>query len=191
MLARSDPSGAPRRRWRGAALLASAMLAAGCAAWRGPVATLPLQRAWVDDALVEYVTTDVSAAAMAHAMGANHVPRLADALPAPAGRAAPGTSLLERVYVFPGGEQIGVFQSAPLPAGAANTDRTYSPLWRVVMVHWLKPEARRELRSQEAILDAEYRGDWRLTLSDVVVNCPVVRAADGSALSGMPAARAR
>lgn len=186
--ARSEPPGRLRRRWLGAALLGGALLAAGCAAPRAPLATLPLQRAWVDDALVEYVTTDVSDAAMAREMGANFVPRLADALPAPAGRAAPGTSLLERAYVFPAGEQIGVFQSAPLPAGAANADRAYSPLWRVVMVHWLKPGARRELRSQEAILDAQDRGELRLTLSDVVVNCPVVRAGDGSALRGMPGA---
>ena len=41
---------------------------------------LPLNRAWVDGRSVEYVTTDISDAAMAKAMGANHVPRLAEAI---------------------------------------------------------------------------------------------------------------
>jgi len=54
--------------------------------------------------------TDISDAGMAREAGANFVPRLALAIPAP-GR----PSLVERVYKFPGKEQISVFQSAPLP----------------------------------------------------------------------------
>lgn len=104
---------------------------------------LPLSRAWVDGQQVEYVTTDISDAAMAQMMGANHVPRLADAL-----QAAPGPSLLERVYEFPRDEQISIFQSAPAPVGAGNRDRNYSPLWRVVLVHWRSRARMRVLRSE-------------------------------------------
>lgn len=76
-------------------------------------------------------------------------------------RAAPGPgrpSLVERVYKFPQGELISVFQSAPLPTGGANADRIYSRLWRLVMVRWLQPAAVRELRSEEEILAAQDRG---------------------------------
>ncbi len=59
------------------------------------VVAVAVSRAWVDGRAVDHITTDVSDAATARAMGANHVPRLADALPF-SGRPA----LLERVYAF-------------------------------------------------------------------------------------------
>ncbi|MBK7719605.1 MAG: hypothetical protein IPJ36_12605 [Simplicispira sp.] len=59
---------------------------------------------------------------MAQAAGANYAPRLAGAVGA-TGR----SSVLERVYKFPAGEQISIFQSAPLPAGSANAVAAYSP----------------------------------------------------------------
>ena len=93
---------------------------------------LPLSRAWMDGQTVEYITTDISDAAMASMMGANHVPRLRDALGLQGGK-----SLVVRVYKCPGAEQISVFQSAPSPIGPDNRDRAYSPLWRVVEVRWV------------------------------------------------------
>lgn len=141
------------------------------------VVAVAVSRAWVDGRTVDYITTDVSDAAAARAMGANHVPRLADALPLP-GRPA----LLERVYAFAGGEQISIFQSAPTPAGANNTDRAYTPLWRMVAVRWVRPDRVRELKSEEELLAAEERGDVTLELTDTVVNCPVLRSADGTPL---------
>jgi len=141
---------------------------------------MPLNRAWIDGRIVEYVTTDISDPAMAKALGVNSVPRLADAVAAP-----PGRSVLERVYKFPNDEQISVFQSAPLPIGPDNRDRNYSPLWRMVLVHWIRPEAVRELKSEEALLAAEERKDLSLEVTDIVVNCPVVRGSDGAALRGV------
>lgn len=141
---------------------------------------LPLSRAWVNGHVVEYVTTDISDLSMAQMMGANYVPRLANTL-----RAAPGTSALERVYKFPGNEQISVFQSGPSPVGAGNQDRSYSPLWRVVMVHWRDPARTRELKSEEELLTAEEKGDLTLEITEIVVNCPVTRAGAGQALRGV------
>ncbi len=140
---------------------------------------LRLQRAWVDGKQVEYVSTDVSDPGAAQQNGINYVPRLADAIPADGRK-----SLVERVYKFPKGEQISVFPSAPAPAGGANTDATYSPLWRLVMVTWLKPEKTRELKSEEELLAAEERGEISLRVTNIVANCPIVRAADGSRLAG-------
>jgi hypothetical protein len=141
---------------------------------------LPLSRAWVDGRRVEYVTTDISDAGMAQMMGANHVPRLADAV------AAPGRpSLLERVYKFEKGEQISIFQSGPSPTGGSNADKAYSPLWRVVMVRWLKADKVRELRSEEQLLAAVDKGELALTVTGIVVNCPITRGADALALRGV------
>ena len=133
--------------------------------------TLTVKLAWVDGRNVEYLSTDTSDAGVATAEGINHVPRLADAL-----NKQPGVkSLLERVYAFPGREQIPVFQSAPLPAGPTNTDRSYSPLWRMVVVKWQPKAVVRVLRSEEDILQAQDAGDVALTVTDVVINCPVLR----------------
>lgn len=175
----------PRPRALGStvALLACLMVLAGCAistfdAGRRET-VLPLHRAWVDGHLVEYVTTDVSDAAMARAAGVNHVPRLRDALPAP-GR----PSVVERVYKFAGQEQISVFQSAPRPAGGDNADAGYSPLWRLTWVRWALGAVVRELKSEEELLAAQDQGLLTLELTDIVVNCPVTRSADGRRLQG-------
>ena len=173
--------------WRGAvgkvALVVTAFLA-GCSA---PIqlshrteAVLPLNRAWMGGHVVEYVTTDISDPAMAKALGVNSVPRLADAV-----SAAPGHSVLERVYKFPNNEQISVFQSAPAPAGPDNRDPNYSPLWRMVLVRWLRADAIHELKSEEELLAAADRGDLELKVTAIVVNCPVVRGSNGDALRGV------
>lgn len=169
-------------RW--ACIFATTLLFCACAA---PVfdagrteTVLPLHVAWFEGERVEYVTTDISDSAMAVEEGANYVPRLSDAIGGPGQK-----SLVERVYVFSKAEQIGVFQSTPRPTGGHNADLGYSPLWRVVRVHWLKPEARRELKSEEAILQSADRGEVRLEITHIVVNCPVIRSIDRQALKGV------
>jgi hypothetical protein len=141
---------------------------------------LPLSRAWIDGRVVEYVVTDASDLAMARMMGINHAPRLALAA-----KAAPGTSVLERVYKFPQGEQISVFQSAPKPVGPESQDKSYSPLWRMVYVTWAGTAKVRELKSEEEILAAEERKELVLEVTDIVVNCPVTRGPAGQALKGV------
>jgi hypothetical protein len=162
----------------------AAALLAGCASPFFDVGrtetVLPVSRAWIDKSVVEYVTTDVSDLGMAQMTGANYVPRLRNAI------AKPGNpSLLERVYKFPGAEQISIFQSAPWPAGAANADASYSPLWRVTLVHWAKKVKPVELKSEEELLAAQEKGLLVLVETDIVVNCPVTRAANGQYLLGV------
>jgi len=170
------PPGRAVLAWGAAALLLSA-----CSSFdAGRTETvLRLQHAWVDGRQVAYISTDISDAGAARQNGVNHVPRLADALPAD-GR----PSLVERVYKFPQGEQISVFPSAPRPAGGANADTGYSPLWRLVMVTWLRPERAHELKSEEDVLAAQERGDVALRVTNIVANCPIIQAADGSRLTG-------
>jgi hypothetical protein len=134
--------------------------------------TLPLQTAWFEGRKVRYVTTDVSDADVARAKGANFVPRLRDLV------VAPGNPLrgmpVERVYSIEGYVQPTVFPSVPSPVGAGSTSRAYSPLWRMVKVVWQPGRTPRELRSEESVLDAEERGDVKLVLTEVILNCPVV-----------------
>jgi hypothetical protein len=146
-----------------------------------PTVALVLHKAWFEGREVGYVTTDVSDADMARQMGANHAPRLAAAA-APAG-SPPGTrTATERVYKFAGGEQINIFPSAPQPIGPTSANRAYSPLWQVVLVRWAPGRTPQLLRSEEALLAAAERGDVALTVTPVVVNCPVVIDADGRPL---------
>lgn len=135
-----------------------------------PEVVLPLNGAWVDGRKVDYITTDVSDAGMARMAGANFVPRLADAIPK-----AGQPSVLERVYKFPDGEQISIFQSAPTPAGPSNADKSYSPLWRIVLVKWRNSDRVRELKSEEELLAAEDKGEVTLNVTQVVANCPIIR----------------
>lgn len=162
--------------------IASVVLLIGCAGPRFDArrteTVLPLHRAWVDGRQVEYITTDISDGAMAEAAGVNHVPRLRDAI-------AARPSVLERVYKFSQGEQISIFQSAPRPVGAANTDRSYSPLWRLVLVTRTTHDPGPELTSEEELLAAEEKGLVSLEVTDIVINCPVTRAVGGGGLAGV------
>lgn len=141
--------------------------------------TLPREQAWVDGKRVEYVTTDISDAAMAAQAGINHVPRLAGAV------GAGSASLTERVYKFADGAQVSVFASGPAAVGAARPDPNYSPLWRLVLVHWKPGKSRHELRSEEALLGAQASGEVEFDVTGIVVNCPITRGVDGVALRGV------
>jgi hypothetical protein len=159
------------------------LLLGGCAATgsSNPARTvsLPLNFAWMDAHKVEYVTTDISDPTMAQALGVNLVPRLAQAI------AAPGRpSLVERVYKFVDDSQITVFQSAPTPSGPKNSEKSYSPLWRMVLVRWKQPPRARELKSEEEIFRAEDAGDLSLEVTNIVVNCPITRSIGGEAIRG-------
>jgi hypothetical protein len=144
---------------------------------------LPVSDAWHEGRRVQYITTDVSDAAMAAKANANFAPRLRDALPT--GHRVPGRRhALERVYKFVNFSQPVVFPSIPLPTGPASRDASYSPLWQVVAVTWLAGNSPSELKSEEAILKAEDAGLVSLTILEVVVNCPVVWSDAGGLLSG-------
>jgi hypothetical protein len=172
-----------------AALCVVAALASGCTAItpKPPASArsveLPLVSGWFDGQPVHYVTTDVSDAGMARAMGVNFVPRLADALPpAPARPGQAGA--VERIYMITNFEQGNVLPSAPVPTGPDNADRAYSPLWVIVQVTWLPGATPQLLRTEEALLQAADKGWVKIVPTRVVANCPVVMTAQGGALRG-------
>ncbi len=152
--------------------LTALMALTGCAGPSAPAsAMLGTRQGWFDGRVVVYITTDVSERDMALDMQANYVPQLRQALNRP-GSAA----LVERVYVFPDGEQGNVFASAPTPVGSGQADASYSPLWRMVMVRRARAASPAVLLgSEEAVLAAVERGEWTLLLTEAVANCPIVR----------------
>ncbi len=161
---------------------------AGCASTQAPLASplvqLPLLQGWFDGEEVFYVTTDVSDAAVAAAKHANHVPRLADAVPA-APRQPGQRSAVDKVYAVTNFEQASIFASAPGPVGALNRDAAYSPLWQMVTVTWGAGRAPRTLKSQEQVLAAADAGDVTLLTTPVVLNCPIVQRGARDALPGV------
>lgn len=145
---------------------------------------LPVLKGWYEGEAVLYVTTDVSHADVAAAKGANFAPRLAHALPA--GPPQPGRrSSVDKVYAVSNHQQPSIFASAPRPVGAASRDAAYSPLWQMVKVRWQPGRTPRELRSEEAVLDAAEKGDVALEPTPVVLNCPIVQRDGQGVLPGL------
>jgi hypothetical protein len=144
---------------------------------------LPLVSGWFQGRMVHYVTTDVSDANAAQELGANYVPRLANAIP-PQPRYPGQPSAIERIYSFGNFKQGGVLPSLPTPAGEGNADRNYSPLWLVHKVNWLPGHPPRVLKSEEEVLAAADKGEVSITQTNVVVNCPVIFSPQGGLLKG-------
>jgi hypothetical protein len=145
------------------------------------VVELPLVSGWFEGREVQYVTTDVSDADAAVEMGANYVPRLANAI-VPAAPGKPGA--VDRIYRVANFKQGSVLPSVPDPVGAANRDRNYSPIWQVYLVTWAAGATPHVLRAEEEILDAEEKGQLSIAKSNIVVNCPVVFFAGAGLLPG-------
>ncbi|WP_422011933.1 DUF7482 domain-containing protein [Roseateles sp.] len=137
--------------------------------------TLPVKEAWFEGQIVHYVSTDISDAGIARKQGINFVPALADTLKT--------GGPVERAYKFPNEEQAAVLPSIPRPVGGSNADPTYSPLWVLVMVRWRPGVTPYTLKSEEAVLAAQDKGEVELTRTKIVANWPVVRAG-GATLQG-------
>ena len=168
---------------------AAALVACACAAAHAQAQTpagtieLPLVSGWFQGKMVHYVTTDVSDPVAAKEMGANYVPRLANAIPARPRQPGQG-SAIERIYSFGNFRQGGVLPSIPEPTGPGNTDRNYSPLWHVHKVNWTAGHTPRVLKSEEEVLQAADNGEVTITQTNIVVNCPVIFSPQGGLLPG-------
>ncbi len=145
---------------------------------------LPVLKGWFEGEAVLYITTDISHADVVATKGANFAPRLAHALPA--GPAQPGRrSSVDKIYAMTNFVQPSVFASALRPVGPASAATACSPLWQMVKVTWQPGHSQRELRSEEAVLDAAERGELLLEPTPVVINCPIVQRPGQGALPGL------
>ncbi len=139
-------------------------------------AGLPIVSGFYKGRVALYVSTDTSDQSVARANHLNYVPRLAGSI---AGGA------VDDIYLFANVHQGNVIPSAPTPTGSENANPAYTPLWQVSYVSWKPGTHPRELRSEEAILEARTDGLVTIRKTNIVINCPVFYTPTGGLLPGV------
>src|SRR5258708_27976873 len=150
--------------------------------------SLPLQVGFFDGATALYITPEVgvdpnapaaiiaAAKQVATGFNSNFIPQNFGVLP--------GTTAVDDIFVFTNFAQGNVLASAPHPAGPANTDTNYSPLWQVNLVSWNSGRQGRVLASQTDITAAAAAGDITIQRTPIIVECSVVFTPGGGLLPG-------
>ena len=153
-----------------------------------PKVILPLQSGFFDGSTALYITPEVgvdpnapaaiiaAAHQVANGFNSNFIPTNFGTLP--------GSPAVDDIFVFTNFTQGNVLASAPHPAGPANTDANYSPLWQVSLVAWNSGRQGRVLKSQTDINDAASSGDVTVTKTPIIVECSVVFTPGGGLLPG-------
>jgi len=151
-----------------------------------PRVSLPLQVGFFNGATALYITPEVGvdpnapvaviAAAKQVAIGfkSNFIPQNFGTLP--------NSPAVDDIFVFTNFTQGNVLASAPHPAGPANADTNYSPLWQVNLVSWNSGRQERVLTSQTDITDAAAAGDVAIQRTPIIVECSVVFTPGGGVL---------
>jgi hypothetical protein len=155
-----------------------------------PRVSLPLQVGFFNGDTALYITPEVGvdpnapaaviavAKQVATSFNSNFIPQNFGILP--------GSSAVDDIFVFTNTNfhQGNVLASAPHPAGPANTDTNYSPLWQVSLVSWNSGRQPRALKSQTDIQDATARGDVTVEKTPIIVECSVIFTPGGGVLPG-------
>src|SRR5260370_26164178 len=153
-----------------------------------PRVSLPLQVGFFNGATALYITPEVGvdpnapaaiiAAAKQVAVGfnSNFIPQNFGTLP--------NSPAVDDIFVFTNFVQGNVLASAPHPAGPANTDTNYSPLWQVNLVSWNSGRQGRVLTSQTEITHAAASGDVTIQKTPIIVECSVIFTPGGGLLPG-------
>lgn len=149
-------------------------LLANPTAFKG-TATFPVVFCWYKGQPALYIQTDASDPAVAAQQGVNLVPQLSNAINAPGGA-------VDDIYVVTNFKQGNVIPSAPIPAGPANSNSQYSPLWQVSLVTWNNGVTPTTLKSEEEVLAARDAGKVSLQKTTIIVNCPVIYTPYGGQL---------
>jgi hypothetical protein len=147
---------------------------------------LPLQTGFYNNKTALYITPEVGvtpgstftslAQTVAQGFNSNFVPTAFATLP--------GSGAVDDIFVFTNFQQGNVLASAPIPAGPANTNTDYSPLWQVSLVSWNAGHRPRALTSQTDILNAAKAGEVTITKTDITVECSVMFTPEGGLLPG-------
>src|SRR6266851_8471180 len=153
-----------------------------------PRVLLPLQVGFFNGATALYITPEVgvdpnappaiiaAAKQVATGFNSNFIPQNFGVLP--------GTTAVDDIFVFTNFAQRNVLASAPHPAGPANTDTNYSPLWQVNLVSWNSGRQGRVLTSQTDITNAAAAGDVTIQKTPIIVECSVIFTPGGGVLPG-------
>jgi hypothetical protein len=153
-----------------------------------PRVILPLQTGFFDGEKALYITPEVgvdpnagagivaAAQQVAKGFNSNFIPTNFGTLPS--------SSAVDDIFVFTNFTQGNVLASAPHPAGPANTDTNYSPLWQVSLVAWNSGRQGRVLKSQTDINNAASTGDVAVMKTPIIVECSVIFTPGGGLLPG-------
>lgn len=153
-----------------------------------PRVSLPLQVGFFNGATALYITPEVgvdpkapaaiiaAARQVAAGFNSNFIPQNFGTLP--------GSAAADDIFVFTNFLQGNVLASAPHPAGPANTDTNYSPLWQVSLVTWVPGRSPRVLTSQTDITSARAAGEVTVQQTPIIVECSVIFTTGGGLLPG-------
>jgi len=140
---------------------------------QNPSVILPLVQCWYKGKVAYYIQTEASDQTLAEQQGVNYVPQLANAIAAGA---------VDDIYHVTNFAQGNVIPSAPIPAGPANTDPNYTPLWQLSTVTWNFGTTPHILKSEEDVLNARAQGLVAIVKTNIVINCPVMYTPFGGLL---------
>jgi hypothetical protein len=153
-----------------------------------PRVILPLQTGFFNGGKALYITPEVgvdpnapagiiaAAQQVAKGFNSNFIPTNFGTLPA--------SPVVDDIFVFTNFAQGNVLASSPHPAGPANIDLNYSPLWQVSLVAWNPGRTARALTSQADIESAAGAGDVTVTKTSIIVECSVIFTPGGGLLPG-------
>jgi hypothetical protein len=153
-----------------------------------PRVILPLQVGFFNGATALYITPEVgvdpnaptaiiaAAHQIAEGFNSNFIPTNFGTLP--------NSPAVDDIFVFTNFTQGNVLASAPHPAGPANIDTNYSPLWQISLVTWNPGYQGRVLKSQAEIENAANAGEVTITKTPIIVECSVIFTPGGGLLPG-------
>jgi hypothetical protein len=156
-----------------------------------PSVILPLQAGYYNGAGALYITPEVGVnpngpaaiITLAHQVAAgfnsNFIPTNFATLP--------NSPAVDDIFVFTNFTQGNVLASAPHPAGPANTDTNYSPLWQISLVAW-NPGYQGRV-AQAEIENAANAGEVTITKTPIIVECSVIFTPGGGLLPGAKSLR--
>jgi len=153
-----------------------------------PRVILPLQVGFFNGATALYITPEVgvdpnappaiiaTAHQIAEGFNSNFIPTNFGTLP--------NSPAVDDIFAFTNFTQGNVLASAPHPAGPANIDTNYSPLWQISLVAWNPGYQARVLKSQAEIENAANAGEVTITKTPIIVECSVIFTPGGGLLPG-------
>jgi hypothetical protein len=153
-----------------------------------PRVILPLQVGFFNGATALYITPEVgvdpnapaaiiaAAHQIAEGFNSNFIPTNFGTLP--------NSPAVDDIFAFTNFTQGNVLASAPHPAGPANIDTNYSPLWQISLVAWNSGYQARVLKSQAEIENAANAGEVTITKTPIIVECSVIFTPGGGLLPG-------
>src|SRR5258707_10594969 len=136
-----------------------------------PRVSLPLQVGFFNGATALYITPEVgvdpnapaaiiaAAKQVATGFNSNFIRQNFGTLP--------NSPAVDDIFVFTNFVQGNVLASSPHPAGPANTDTNYSPLWQGSLLAWNFGRQGRVLTSQTDLTDAGATGDVTITKTPI------------------------